>query len=73
MIEGELVTSMPLDEKTLGYVEEKFTQMLGENVRFKTKIDESIIGGFIANINGRVYDGSLRARLKTMKDYITDF
>ena len=73
MTEGDLVTSMPLDEKTIAYIESEFEKMLGEKVRFTVRIDESIIGGFIANINGKVYDASLLARLKLMKEYITDY
>lgn len=73
MIEGELVTSMPLDEDAMKFIEEEFSKMLGGKVRFKTSIDESIIGGFVARINGRVYDGSLLSRLSTMREYITDF
>ena len=73
MTEGELVASMPLDEETLAFIEKEFGEMLGEKVYFKTRIDESIIGGFVANVNGRVYDGSLLSRLRTMKDYITDY
>ena len=36
-------------------------------------IDDSILGGFIAVINGKVYDASVRESMKTMKEFITDY
>lgn len=73
MIEGELITSMPIDNDTLEYISREFEKKLGTPVRFKKRIDESILGGFIAVINGRVYDGSVLANMKTLKEFITDF
>ncbi|MFZ5975990.1 MAG: F0F1 ATP synthase subunit delta [Bacillota bacterium] len=73
MTEGELITSMPLDDDTKEYIAREFEKMLGAPVRFKTRIDDSILGGFIAVINGRVYDGSVLASMKTLKEFITDF
>jgi F0F1-type ATP synthase delta subunit len=73
MIEGELITSMPIDAETEEYIAQKFTGMLGEPVRFTKRIDESILGGFVAVINGKVYDGSVKSSMKTLKDFITDY
>ena len=73
MLHGELISSMELDEETKELIAKKFEEMLGAPVQFKTRIDESILGGFIATINGRVYDGSVLARMKTLKGFITDY
>lgn len=73
MIQGELITSMPIDAETEAYIAQKFNGMLGEPVSFTKRVDESILGGFVAIINGKVYDGSVRSGMKTMKDFITDY
>ena len=73
MLEGELITSMTLDEGTKEFIGRKFEEMLGEPVHFKNRIDASILGGCIVVINGRVYDGSVLARMKTLKEFITDY
>ena len=42
----------------------------GKNVEIKTKVDPKILGGVVARIDGTVIDGSLRTRLKRMKEAV---
>lgn len=42
----------------------------GKHVEIKTKVDPKILGGVIARIDGAVVDGSLRTRLKRLKEAV---
>lgn len=35
----------------------------GRRIKLRTRVDESIVGGMIVKIDGRLYDGSLRSRI----------
>ncbi len=49
-----------------------FSKMLGRDIRFKVVRDESLIGGFSAFINGKIYDASILARINDMQRQLTD-
>ncbi|MEE2786651.1 MAG: ATP synthase F1 subunit delta [Myxococcota bacterium] len=39
----------------------------GKRVVIEQKVDTEIVGGVIANVGGRVYDGSIRTQLETLR------
>ena len=49
-----------------------FRKRYGDNVKFLKETDGSIIGGFIAEANGTVYDTTVRAKLNEIKRVITE-
>ena len=51
----------------LDEIRRRFEEMLGENIDFECIKDDNLIGGFIANINGKAYDSSLRTRLDRLR------
>ena len=63
MIHGVLKTAAPLTEQQLHALERGFTDRLGSFVSFRVENDEALIGGFVAVIEGLVYDASVKAQL----------
>lgn len=49
-----------------------FKKKYGEDNSFVKEIDETIIGGFIAEANGTVFDTSIRSKLNEIKRVITE-
>ncbi len=49
----------------------KLTSMCGHEVEIETTIDESLLGGMIIEIDGKVIDASIRRRLGDVKDVIS--
>lgn len=47
---------------------EKLTKLSGKTVTLQTEVDKSLIGGIVVEIDGKVYDGSLKQKLKTAKE-----
>jgi F-type H+-transporting ATPase subunit delta len=62
-----LVTSAtPLEAADLGRVVATFEEKTGKKVLAETAVDESLLGGVIVDIEGQVFDGSLRNQLKAL-------
>lgn len=47
-----------------------FEEKLGKDFSFERADDPSVIGGFIADIDGDVYDASIATKLKEMAKHI---
>ena len=66
-----LTTAGNMSKKTYASLCDGLRAKLGE-VTFVHKTDPSLIGGFIANIEGQIYDMSVLAQLSEMKRCITE-
>jgi F-type H+-transporting ATPase subunit delta len=53
----------PAEEKALQQALEKMT---GSRVRLSVKVDPDLLGGAVARVGSRIYDGSLRTRLQSL-------
>lgn len=62
----------PYDVDLIRRIEQGFSNKLGLAVCFKVNENSSLLCGFIAYINGVVYDASGRTRLADLKEYLLD-
>lgn len=61
-----IVTVAPgTSKETKGLISRGFYSMLGEECEFVS--DKSVLGGFVAKYDGKIWDQSLRTQLDTMK------
>lgn len=65
-----ITTASNMTETTYNYICEGFRQKFGVDVSFHRIIDDDIIGGFITEINGEIFDLSIASQLKRMKEHI---
>lgn len=71
-ISDALVTSAePLSEEEAKRLCEKLRVSLGHEVKIINKVDRSIIGGLVIEVDGKVLDGSVRGRLAEIKEVIS--
>ena len=61
-------TAAELSENDKKRLAEKLSSLTGKNVSLEVCIDHSLIGGLIVEIDGKVYDGSLKQKIKTAKE-----
>jgi len=61
---GELYIAGPFGKEQIESIKAHFAELLGEEVEFDVRRNESLIGGFMAMINGKVYDSSVAFRMK---------
>jgi F-type H+-transporting ATPase subunit delta len=48
-------------------VEQALAALTGRAVELKSRVDPALVGGMLVNIEGRTYDGSVRARLLALR------
>jgi F-type H+-transporting ATPase subunit delta len=63
----EIVSAAPLDAAQLQTIVSGLSRVLGANVEPVTKVDPSLIGGFIARAGSRQFDASVKTKLDQLK------
>jgi F0F1-type ATP synthase delta subunit len=58
-----LLIASPYDEATIKAIRDGFSAKFGQELDFEIVEDNKILGGFIAIIDGKVYDASFSSRL----------
>ena len=66
-VHAGVTVSTPPDEALTRRIVEQLSRVLGKEVRAHVKTDPGILGGVVVRIGDRVYDGSLRRRLTTLR------
>ncbi len=65
-----ITTAAHMSDNTFAMICDAFRTRLGE-ATFDRVIDDGIIGGFIADVDGKIYDVSMASQLKKLKNEIT--
>ena len=68
---AEITSSLPLDQDTLDEISEILRHKIGKELLVSTKVDPSILGGFVAKVGDRVIDGSVRTQFENMRRHLT--
>lgn len=63
-------TAGNMSDETLAMLERGITEKFGDEIEFERVTDETIIGGFILNFDGTVYDWSMASRLAELEKHI---
>ncbi|MFB6262990.1 MAG: ATP synthase F1 subunit delta [Bradymonadaceae bacterium] len=71
-VRATITSAVPLDRGQKRAVKEVLGDLTGKNVVLTTEVDESLIGGAVARVGGRVYDGSVRSNLERLKNDILE-
>ena len=67
MTKALLKIAGPFDKVDLGKITDGFEKRLNKQIDFEIVEDSSLIGGFIAYIDGKVYDASIALQLKNIR------
>ena len=67
IIRAQVQSSRPLDEAQRQQIEAALGRATGKQVFGQYKVDEALIGGLVARVGSRVYDGSVRGQLQAMR------
>ncbi len=69
-LKGTIKVAKPTSEKHIDEIRQSFEKLTGQPIHFEVIVDPTIIGGFIANIENKVYDKSVRSNLASLAKYI---
>jgi len=68
IVEATVRTAHVLDETETAALEEALEQTTGKRVRLNIEQDVDLIGGVVVRIGDRVFDGSVRNKLDTLRE-----
>ncbi len=67
----ELFSPHELSEEQIRNLSSALRKQFGENLTIEAKIDESLIGGFLAKCGDSVFDASIKGKLEKLRNQIT--
>jgi F-type H+-transporting ATPase subunit delta len=70
VLRAEVTTAAPLSDEYYAKLQAKLEKMTGKSVVIDRRIDASLIGGVVARIGDRIFDGSLHTRLQSLRDVL---
>jgi F-type H+-transporting ATPase subunit delta len=70
-VRAEIVTATELSKEYFDGLQRTLEQATGKQVVLTTRVDPSIIGGVVARVGDRVYDGSLQYQLNELRDELS--
>ncbi len=68
ILRAQVLTAMPLSEEYFEKLQRELERITGRRVALDRKLDATLICGVVVRVGDTVYDGSLVARLKQMKE-----
>jgi F-type H+-transporting ATPase subunit delta len=63
----QVTTAEPLSAELANEIRQTLARATGKQVVLEPQVEAALIGGLVARVGGRVYDGSLRSRLDDLK------
>ena len=72
MQEAILKLAPPYDQAEVDLIALAFERKLGKQVRFRVVEDADLIGGFSAQIDGKIYDYSFAAQLSELHRQLSE-
>jgi F-type H+-transporting ATPase subunit delta len=71
MAQAEIITAVPIDEELKMDIGKRLAQVFKKEIEIKSRVDESIIGGLVIKVEGKVIDGSVRHQLEDLRETLT--
>jgi len=71
IVVAQVTTAVPMTDATRASVIEKLSAALGRPVTLRERVDESVVGGIVINVAGRVLDGSVASQLDAMRSALS--
>ncbi|MGO9834936.1 MAG: ATP synthase F1 subunit delta [Polyangiaceae bacterium] len=70
VLRAEVTTAAPLSDEYYAKLQARLEKMTGKRVVVERRIDAALIGGVVARIGDRIFDGSLQTRLQSLRDVL---
>ncbi len=70
VIRPTLTSGLPLDESQVDAIKGSLEKMTGKKVVLTVDVDPSLIGGVIAKIGDKLFDGSVKTQLNRIQDIL---
>jgi F-type H+-transporting ATPase subunit delta len=67
IVSAEAISATPLDAAQQKALTAAATTLAGRTVDLTASVDDGLLGGVVLRMDGRTYDGSIRARLRALR------
>ena len=64
---AEIVSAVELTAGQQKNISDALSVLIGKELTVVTRVDESLLGGFVARVGDRLIDGSIRTRFEDMR------
>jgi F-type H+-transporting ATPase subunit delta len=68
IVRAEVTTAAPLSDAYYARLQQQLEKMTGQKVVVDKRTDATLVAGVVTRIGDRIFDGSLRTRLQSLKD-----
>lgn len=65
-LRADIASAAPLNDEERWLIAENLWKMTGKQIRIEATVDPDLIGGVVARVGSKVYDGSVRGRLRAL-------
>ncbi len=69
-VRAKIVTAIEIDNREVEEISEALSRVIKKKVSPEVSVDPSLIGGIVAEVQGMVYDGSIKKQLEKIKQTI---
>ena len=69
-IDAKVVSASALEPERLAQLNDRLRSISGKDVVLQQETDASLLGGLLLELEGKIYDGSIRTQLENMKQRI---
>jgi F-type H+-transporting ATPase subunit delta len=70
-VRGQITSARALDEAQVRGIKLSLESMTQRSVVLESSVDASLLGGVVAQVGSKVYDGSLKAQLKDLSQALS--
>jgi F-type H+-transporting ATPase subunit delta len=68
VVAAEVLSAVPLDAGQTEAVAAALREATGKDVELRARADPALLGGLVVKMAGRTYDGSVRGRLRSLRE-----
>jgi F-type H+-transporting ATPase subunit delta len=69
-VKATVTSVIPLPDPVLERLKARLGAATGKEVYLEPRLDPTILGGLVAQVGGTIYDGSLKTRLRRMREQL---
>ncbi|RLA99849.1 MAG: hypothetical protein DRG37_03855 [Deltaproteobacteria bacterium] len=69
-VRAKIITAIEIDDKDVEEISDALSKVIKKKISPEVSVDPSLIGGIVAEVQGMVYDGSIKRQLEKIKQSI---
>jgi F-type H+-transporting ATPase subunit delta len=70
-VRAEIIMAINPSESDLSRVKEALSKLIERDVEIIVKVDPTILGGVIAKVEDKMFDGSIKTQLERIRDILS--